>query len=87
MYQISKLLDQFCEGMKRLCLLPLIRGFPELFAPLFTFTGDICIEDVKEAVFIHSDTVVCPDDAVTFKFLLRFIQGCEQGVHSIIRSK
>ena len=68
--------------MKRLHLLPLIRGFPELFAPLFTFTGDIWIKDVKEAVFIRSDTVVCPGDAVTFRFLLQFLQGCEQeGVH------
>lgn len=77
-YKLSKLLDQFCERMKKLRLLPLIRCFPEMFAPLFTFTGNISVNEVLEALFIHDETVVHPDDEKTFAFLQEFIRGCSR---------
>jgi hypothetical protein len=77
-YKVARLLDQFCEGMKKLHVLQLIRGFPELFASLFTFTGDICAQEVQDAIFVHDNTVLQPGDDVTLKYLSKFIQECTQ---------
>ena len=76
-YKVARLLDQFCEGMKRLHMLQLIRGFPELFASLFTSTGEMCVQDVQDAVFVHDNTVLQPGDAVNI-FLSLLQNACKQ---------
>lgn len=77
-YKITKLLDQFCEGLKQLRILQLIRSFPDLFTPLFTFTGDISSEVVSEAIFIRDGTQLHSDDKVTLSYLQTFIKTCDQ---------
>ena len=78
-YKIAKLLDQFCEGLKKLHIMQLIRSFPELFAPLLTYTGDISPDAVLEAIFIKDETELHSEDKVLLSFLQTFIQTCTQG--------
>ena len=77
-FKISKLLDQFYEGLKKLRILQLIRAFPDLFAPLFTFTGDISSEMVSEALFIKDESDLHPGDRKILGFLQTFIHACDQ---------
>ena len=72
------MLDQLCDGMKKLPILRLVRHYPELFASLFTYTGNIVADDVLDAVFVHDSTELRPGDEVTIKFLKQHLQECDQ---------
>ena len=52
----------------------LIHSFPELFAPLLTYTGDISPDAVLEAIFIKDETELHSEDKVLLSFLQTFIQ-------------
>ena len=76
LFKISKLLDQFKEGLKKAKLLKLIQNFPEQFTPLFTFTGSIPADSVINALYSREN-----EDTVTLAFLHRYIRGLsEKGI-------
>ena len=77
-YKPSKLLDQFTEGLKKLPVYNLMERFPEQFLPLFTYTGNITADDVVDALYVHKDTEMQPDDELTMKFLKRYLFQCDQ---------
>ena len=69
MYKISKLLDQFIEGMKKLPhILQLVQAYPDLFTKLFTFTGDVTARDVLDALFVHEGTQLRLSDEMLVDF-------------------
>ena len=78
LYKASKLLDQFCDGMKKLPVLRLVRQYPELFSSLLAYTGNIVADEVLDAVFVHDSTELHPGDEVTVKFLKQYLQECSQ---------
>ena len=45
--------------------LQLIRGFSKSFASLFTFTAEMCAQDVQDAVFVRDNSALQPGDDVT----------------------
>ena len=69
--KISKLLDQIGEGLRTLEVIRVMRRFPELFVPLFTYTASISAEEVLDAV--HADENMMPEDRVTMAHLNRWI--------------
>ena len=77
-YKIPKLLDQFCEGLRKLNILQLLKAFPHLLAPLFIFTSDIFPEVVSEAIFIRDETALHSEDREVLGFLQTFIGTCDQ---------
>ena len=51
------------------------KGLPH---SLHTFTGDIAVDEVLDAVYIRNDTQFRTEDEVLLKFLRNYIQGCKQ---------
>lgn len=49
--------------------------FPDLFLPLFTYTGNIETDDVIDALFVHE---MKPCDKLTMKFLKQYLVNCDQ---------
>ncbi len=76
-YKVSKLLDQFREGLKTLRIRKLIQAFPEEFAGLFTYTG-LEPSDVLDALSIHRDVVLQPGYTIVLSFFHRYIQECNE---------
>ena len=74
-YRLSKLLDQLCSGMEKSPVLRLIRAFPEIFSALLTYTGNVSVEEVQEAVYVCNDEM-CSEDKVIMKFLRLYINQC-----------
>lgn len=72
--RISKLLDQFCDGLKSLNLLPVMRAFPAVFISLFTYTR-FSSEDVKEALCFDDGF---PVDSVAVSHLNDFIEDASE---------
>ena len=52
LYHIVPLLEQFASGLKKGGMLRVIRTFPELCAPLFTYTGGLDPNEVAQAVCV-----------------------------------
>ena len=74
-YKMSKLMDQFCDGLRSTRILNAVRAFPELFIQLLTYTGDVSSESVLEALSVDRDS---PTEL--FEFLRRFIlKAAEEG--------
>ena len=67
-YKAAKLLDQFCDG-----LLSLMRAFPVVFAPLFTFTGEIDVAEVVDGLYVGDEVFLTPDNEVMMEYLRKFI--------------
>ena len=53
--RIAKLLDQLCDGLRDGGLLKVVRAFPEIFSPLFTYTACVGSKDVLEAIDTDDD--------------------------------
>ncbi len=74
-FKQSKLVDQFCDGLRNAGILKAIRAFPDLFVRLFTYTGDISSKSVLEAIKV--------DDGIPKKlmeFLTKFnLKAHEKG--------
>ena len=87
LYKVAKLLDQFCDGMKKVGpVLEVIRSFPELFVSLFTHTGIVDAVDVVNALKINSEMLTSGESLVV-EFLKRYIRGCDQkGSYRAIQS-
>ncbi len=53
--RISRMLDQFADGLQTMGLLKLIRSFPDVFLPLFVYTGNVSPVEVADAIFVDRD--------------------------------
>jgi hypothetical protein len=69
--KISRLLDQFMSGLCKIGVLPLIQQFPQLFLPLFTYTGNVQTEDVLSTLYVDEDDT---KDDVLFTLLCKYIE-------------
>ena len=45
---VSKLLDQLCDGLQQLGVLEIMKTFPHLFLPLFTYTAGVVNQSARE---------------------------------------
>ena len=68
---VAKLLDQLCDGLRSLGVLHIMRAFPDLFLPLFTYTASVTSSDVQESVFVDEERTVV--DIVVMEYLRQFI--------------
>ena len=76
------MLDQMCRGLQTLGVLQVVRAFPELFLPMFTYAASICPVDVLEAVYVVQD--LTPADTVTMSYLHKFVgEASEQGTSNV----
>ncbi len=83
--RITKLLDQLCSGLQTLCILPMMRSFPELFAPLFTYTALLSPMDVLQSLYVENEDDLTPSDVVIMGHLHKFIgEASEQGNTSLL---
>ena len=73
---MSKMLDQFCDGLKGLKILKLVRAFPEEFAALFMYTG-LTNDDVIDALCVETEQLH-PDEQTVLSLLMRYIRGCSE---------
>ena len=74
LYRITPLLEQISTGIKKNGLLRAIQSFPDIYAPLFVYVGEVSVEDVLNAVYIDFEiTVLSPEDERTLSLLKRFI--------------
>jgi hypothetical protein len=75
-YKIAKLLDQFCDGLKAVQLLDLVRAFPVVFSPLFTYSGDIDGREVAESLFVDEETELTRQNEIVMDFLHKYLLKC-----------
>lgn len=74
LYRITPLLQQISAGLKNNGLLRTIESFPDVYAPLFVYMGEVSVEDVLNAVYIDFElTTVGPQDEHTLPLLKRLI--------------
>ena len=74
LYKISVLLDQFKEGLRRVNIENLIESYPNEFAPLFVFSGEIRAMDVIQALYMGKDRT----DPVSMGLLQQYISSLSQ---------
>ena len=60
LYRIKPLLDDFAKGLENCSVLKCVRVFPELFLPLFVYTGNLSA-DVLEAICENESTAALWD--------------------------
>jgi len=64
-------------------MLSIIQAFPEKFLPLFTYDGEIKVEDVLEILHIEEDIL---QDTLTLELLTMYInQLCQAGTYPTLR--
>ncbi len=68
--RIEKILDQLCDGLRTLGVFSIIKMFPELFAPLLTYTACMSAEDVAEAIYMVGNA---PGDDIIMAHFKRWI--------------
>ena len=73
--KISNLLDQLSSGLHALGVLPVVRAFPELFVPLFTYTAAISPEEVVDTLYLSDDE---EEDEVALLLLKRWIANASE---------
>ena len=74
LYRLTKMMGLFSDGLKCNGVLKLVRGFPEQFVSLFTYTG-LSAEDVLDSVC----SVRCaPRDEVMLSFFQQYIRSCTE---------
>ncbi len=80
LFRISKLLDQFKDGLKKTHALKLILAFLELFQELFTYCGRVTADEVLDAVYVNEPEML-PADSITMAFLQKYIRSSsEEGI-------
>lgn len=52
LYRLTPLLDHLIVGLKKCGILRAVQTFPNLYAPLFMYTGEVMVDDILEAVYI-----------------------------------
>lgn len=65
-----------CDGLKKTVVFDLMKNFPDLFLPLFTFTGSIDHRDVLNAIVIVGESELNADDCFAVNHLKRYINSC-----------
>jgi len=74
LYRITPLLQQISAGLKSNGLLRAIESFPDVYAPLFVYMGEVSVKDVLKAIYIDFElTTVGPQDEHTLSLLKCFI--------------
>ena len=88
LYRIAPLLDQLIKGLQLCDVLKTVRAFPGVFAPLFTFSGNMTVDDILGAIHVdESEQGTKPGDSVLLAFLKRFIQETnENGIVECVYS-
>ena len=86
--RIANLLDQMCSGLQTLGVLQLMRAFPDLMAPMLTYTACVTAEDVTDALYVDEDLDDhCEADKETLALLHRFIGECtEKGLRHTFKA-
>ncbi len=72
------LLDQFSEGLKSLSVLRLLRGFPDVFQPLFVpqeLTAQSVVEILKRVPPFRRHNIEEEDADKTFGMLVKFLRA------------
>ena len=72
LYKVAPLLDQLADGL-RAGGLQSMQSYPQLFAPLFIYTGEITVDDVLGALYVE-ETEMQPSEVTAVGFLHRFIK-------------
>ena len=72
LYKLSPLLDQFKEGLCKMAVLRPVQQFPQLFLPLFTFTGNVSSEEVIAAIYPDPDE---PVEDILQTMMIIYING------------
>ena len=75
LYKLSGLLDQFKEGLSRTNIHTLMENYPQEFAPLFIFSGELMATDVIKALYTREDNRI---DPVSMGFLKKYISSLSQ---------
>ena len=73
LFKVSKLLDQFKDGLKSVNVLSLIQSFPQPILQCFTFTGEVSIDDVLDALYVDDNDELT--DATTLAYLHSYIRS------------
>uniref|UniRef100_A0A1X7US61 Death domain-containing protein n=1 Tax=Amphimedon queenslandica TaxID=400682 RepID=A0A1X7US61_AMPQE len=76
LFKHSKLLDQFVEGLKATSLYPLLRAFPALFQPLFTFT-ELTSEEVQKSLIFPNEDSFIAQESIILRYLKKYIDECD----------
>ena len=76
MFKHAQLLDQFAEGLKATSLYPLLRAFPTLFQPLFTFT-ELASEEVQNSLILPNDESFVAQESTILSYLRKYIDECD----------
>ena len=76
-FKISKLMDQFCEGLRNAGILKAIRLFPDLFIRLLTYTGAVCTESVLQAIQVPQEEA--PSEALMCHLRKFITEAPEEG--------
>lgn len=65
LYHIAPLLDQLIKGLQHCDVLKTARAFPSVFAPLFTFSGNVTVDDILDAINVDEcEQDIKPGDRV-----------------------
>ncbi|XP_019858580.1 PREDICTED: uncharacterized protein LOC109586805 [Amphimedon queenslandica] len=76
LFKHSNLLDQFVEGLKATSLYPLLRAFPALFQPLFTFT-ELTSEEVQKSLIFPNEESFIAQESIILRYLKKYIDECD----------
>lgn len=78
--RLSKLLDQFSDGLNSTGLLELMKTFPDQFVHLFTYTACVSPTDVQEAIYVaEMSNVECEEDVIiVMDHLTKFITDASE---------
>ena len=80
LFKITALLDQFKEGLRNANMENLIESYPNEFAPLFVFSGEIRAIDVIQALYMGNERI----DPVSMGLLQQYIYSLSlQGIFVI----
>ena len=76
MFKHSRLLDEFVEGLKATSLYPLLRAFPTLFQPLFTFT-ELTSKEVQNSLVLPNEESFIAQESTILHYLRKYIDECD----------
>lgn len=79
MGRISKLLDQIILGLRPLGVLSVVHAFPEMCAPLFTYTACVSASSVNDAIYVDTSiTTILPGDQVVLEHLRHWVNEASE---------
>ena len=76
MRQYIKLVKYLINSVMAVHLLDLVRVFPVLFSPLFTYSGEIDPRDIADGLFVDDGTELTRQNEIVMEFLNKYILKC-----------